>query len=375
MRPSEDEGIIHNSLTEIALFLLFTFGVLIVASGDQSLGSDQPRKLADLFISKDLTLPLPFPFEPSPSPKSKPSQKGAQSRPTISDDEARLRRIDAQILTLRAKGGQSDKNPCFLWMSEGNQGDIVINGSTIGQSGPRNTKQFVVHPLRAVSALGIFVTSRVSSTKLFFQAQERLGSIRANYYPTGPVRAGGLVAARTSAEYKIVNEFNQILRQISPTNDINNILLPIVKFMASHKLDCGIHVDLHGMIFDNEGKSGGISSNLLIEDASQLSSEGEVAKIQRRQSCHSISQGAFATSGFYRHSLDGNDNIKVEKDGHVLEKVPMNQLREYCQNQRGLTKGKASIDFSAAVTVNGSSGAFRRRLYWNSLNPALNSLR
>jgi hypothetical protein len=369
MRQPRDDGTINNTLTEIALFLLFTFGVAIAISSLEA--GEQQGQLRVKITEYEYYLYGP-PSDMRVLTTIRRPEKGAKSPKVFVMTGTERSALDTSIIRAREKWAKDkknryyDTNPCFVKTvpftgkstgSKQGRGEFVVKTeSTDVNTGATTQSKSVVLWGKSVSAFGIFVAPDVSTTNnsigtppIYFEAQPRLEIVRDNYYPTKDIHNH----KNNKPKNSLIKNLNIFILSQKPTTDINKILLSVGKFMRENQINCTFQIDILGVIY-NSSADDSISTT----------------EIQRSQhDCSTMSFTSTERSGTH-FLLSANKRIgyrtrakqRIYKLGRLTEVL----ARAVCEKQRAAIGTSAVIELPKDVREQFPT-ANPPRFYWNSI--------
>lgn len=370
MRQPRDDGTINNTLTEIALFLLFTFGVVIALSGLEA--EEREDGLTARITDYEYYL-----FGPPSDMRvlttiRKPEEGTKPRRVFVMTDTERLA-LDAAITKSRkdwrnkTKNPNIDTDPCFvktellssgLTENQSNSGGFEVTTETTDPvTGATTRGKVVVWSRKSISAFGIFASPDVSATTnrngappIYFEAQPRIETLRDNYYPTKDIHKHD---SSNATRNSLITLFNNHLKNQAPTTNIHDIFLSIGKFMSKYQINCTFHVDIHGIIFN-------------------LSANSSISPLKIQGIQHDCSKMTFSSPGkpatHFQLTANKQVDYRTKNKQRIYTLGSLNEAvaRAVCKEQRDTIGKSAIIKLPENIRTQFPNGN-PPRFYWNSI--------
>lgn len=370
MRQPRGDDTINNTLTEIALFLLFTFGVVIALSGLEA--EEREDGLTAKVNDYEYYLYGP-PSDMRVLTTIRKPEEGTKPRRVFVMTDAERLALDAGITKSRTDWRNKtnnqgyDTDPCFLKTellpgsltdSQRESGGFEVQTETtdVG-TGTTTRSKVVVWSRKSISAFGIFASPDVSTTingtgtpPIYFEAQPRIETIRDNYYPTKDIYQHN---AKNDSKKSFINILNDHLENQPPTKDIYDIFLTAGKLMSKHRINCTFHVDIHGVIFNS-------TTNTSISPM----------KIQEAQ--HDCSNMTFSSPGkpatHFQLTANKRVDYRTKNNQRIYNLGSLNEAvaRAVCKKQHDTIGRSAVIELPESIKTQFSNGT-PPRFYWNSI--------
>jgi hypothetical protein len=366
-----DDFIISNTLTELALVLLFAFGMIAAV---YQFNVSLPRA-ADPGVRGGSGVGPNAGSSPLP-----PDPVFARKTLRVNVVDEQGDRYFQRIEEVRANATFADPNPCFVWIRDRDSTprrfrtadfgfSAHVTASTGGQAVQSNTVVGYIDPTVSISALGIFVTpdTTVSPPTLIFEAQARLDIVRGDFLPTRAIW-NRWNDAKNRADYltEFIGELNTTVRGIPPSTRFDDVIRPILDFMRDRSITCGFHVDLHGAVARfNDPETESSFADALVHQLTP-----QTPAFQRELACPTLAAlfpakkiSVYRLSGT-RRVLRSGGNLVVAEGPAMADPVAV----AVCQAQRDLLR--ASVPILRAASPPGGTATAYPNLFWHTIRSA-----